>query len=200
VTLEHLAELILAGPARCGATRLVCVDGPAGAGKTTLAGAVAAAVERRGRTVTLVHLDDLLDGWDGLDAVGASAHRLLVEPWAEGRAGGYRRYDWNRAAFAEHHDVPPTDVAVLEGVGSGHPAFAGLVTLLVWVDAPEELRLARGLARDGADLEPQWRRWLDAENRLHARERTRERADVVVDGTGWSVPGLGGGVGLDERA
>jgi uridine kinase len=190
VRVEELADRVLAGPAVCGGSRLVCVDGPAGSGKTTLAGELAAAVGRRDRTVALVHLDDLLDGWDGLAEVGASAHRLLVEPWSQGRAGGYRRYDWHDQAVAEHHEVPPAAVAVLEGVGSGHPGFAALVTLLVWVEAPAELRLARGLARDGADLEPHWRRWMDDETRLHARERTRERADVAVDGTGWSVPGL----------
>lgn len=190
MTPEPLAERVLAGPARCGTTRLVCVDGPAGSGKTTLAAGLAGAVEARGRTVAVVHLDDLLDGWDGIDAVGRSAHRLLVEPWAEGRPGGYRRYDWHRAAFAEHHEVPPADVAILEGVGSGHAGFAELVTLLVWVEAPEELRLARGLDRDGAELMPQWRRWLVAERRLHALERTRARAHVVVDGSGRSVPRL----------
>jgi uridine kinase len=190
VTPAALAARVLAGPARCGGSRLVCVDGPAGSGKTTLAAALAGEVRRRDRTVEVVHVDDLLDGWDDLDAVGSSVQRLLVEPWARGRAGGYRRYDWHQAAFAEHHEVPPADVLVLEGVGSGHPGYADLVTLLVWVEAPEELRLARGLERDGADLEPQWRRWLAAERRLHARERTRERADVVVDGTGRSVRGL----------
>ncbi|HET6562647.1 MAG TPA: 4-amino-4-deoxy-L-arabinose transferase [Marmoricola sp.] len=190
MTPERLAELVLARPSRCGTTRLVCVDGPAGSGKTTLAADLAAAVEARGRTVAVVHLDDLLEGWDGLDEVGRSAQVLLVEPWAAGVPGGYRRYDWHRAAFAEHHEVPPADVAVLEGVGSGHPGFADLVTLLVWVEAPDELRIARGLERDGPELVPQWRRWLGAEQRLHARERTRERADVLVDGTGPSVPGL----------
>jgi uridine kinase len=190
VTPERLAERILEAPPRCGTTRLVCVDGPAGAGKTTLAAALAGAVEAVGRTTAVVHLDDLLEGWDGLDEVGRSAHRLLVEPWSTGRAGGYRRYDWHRAAFAEHHDVPPPDVAILEGVGSGHAGYADLVTLLVWVEAPEELRLARGLERDGPELMPHWRRWLVAERLLHAREGTRERADVVVDGSGRSAPGL----------
>jgi uridine kinase len=183
VTPEQLAERVLDAPARCGTTRLVCIDGPAGSGKTTLAAALAAGVEAHGRTVAVVHLDDLLEGWDGIDSVGRSAHRLLVEPWAEGHAGAYRRYDWHLAAFAERHEVPPADVAILEGVGSGSSGYGGLVTLLVWVEAPEELRLARGLERDGEELMPQWRRWLVAERLLHARERTRERADVVVDGS-----------------
>lgn len=45
------------------------------------------------------------------------------------------------------------------------------------------LRLARGLARDGADLEPAWQRWLVTEAAEFAREHTRARADLRVDGT-----------------
>jgi Holliday junction resolvasome RuvABC ATP-dependent DNA helicase subunit len=44
-----------------GATRLVCIDGPAGSGKTTLGTLVAASVGAQ-----LVHGDDLMAGWSGL--------------------------------------------------------------------------------------------------------------------------------------
>ena len=37
---------VLAGPARLGSTRLICVDGPAGSGKTTLASLLAATAGR----------------------------------------------------------------------------------------------------------------------------------------------------------
>ena len=52
----------------------------------------------------------------------------------------------------------------------------------MWVEAPADLRLARGLARDGAGLEPEWRRWLDTEAAEFAREGTRARADLRLDG------------------
>jgi hypothetical protein len=44
------------------------------------------------------------------------------------------------------------------------------------------MRLARGLARDGADLAAHWRRWQQSEAAHFAAEDTRARADLRVDG------------------
>ena len=174
--------LALRRPPRLGAARLLCIDGPAASGKTTLAGAVRRLAGERGLTVSLVHLDDLYHGWDGLPEVGGVLHRGVVEPLALGAPGRYRRYDWEQEAYAEEVTVPPADLVVLEGVGAGDPAYGDRVSVLVFVEAPEETRLRRGVERDGAALEHRWRAWLPQEAALHARHRTRERADLVVDG------------------
>lgn len=165
-----------------GAGRLVCVDGPAGSGKTTLAGRIGALAD-----APVVHMDDLYDGWDGLPRVGAQLDTLL-RPLAAGRAGSYRRYDWHAGAYAETVVVAPAPLLVLEGVGAGLAAYSSLVGVLVWVEAPPDVRLARGLARDGAEVEPHWRRWTLAEAEHFAADRTRERAHLVVDGTGARPP------------
>lgn len=54
----------------------------------------------------------------------------------------------------------------------------------MWVDAPPALCLERGVARDGEALRPEWLRWREQELEVFRREGTRNRADVVVDGTG----------------
>ena len=166
----------------------MCVDGPAGSGKTTLAAGLAALEPR----AVVVHTDDLLDGWDGLPGLAASLDRL-VGPLAEGADSCYRRYDWHAGRFAETVPVPWTPLLVIEGVGSGTRLLADRRTTLAWVSAPEDVRLARGLARDGADAEPHWRRWMVAEREHHATEGTRAAADVLVDGvtgTARTAPGL----------
>lgn len=168
-----------------GETRLACLDGPAGSGKTTLGRAVRDAAADLG-TVDLVHVDDLLDGWDGLDGAGRTVEEDVLAPVREGRPGRYRRYDWHAGRFAEEVLVPPVDLLVVEGVGSWRTSYASWVTTLVWLEAPRGLRLARGLARDGEALRPQWEAWLVAEESLFRRERTRERAHLVVDGGGGS--------------
>jgi hypothetical protein len=43
--------------------------------------------------------------------------------------------------------------------------------------------MARGIERDGDAFAPHWEQWAKDEAALFARERTRERADVIVDGT-----------------
>jgi uridine kinase len=169
-----VVDLLAARPATLGTGRLVCVDGPAGSGKTTLAAGLAA---RTGAGV--VHLDDLYAGWDGLATVAEHVLGVLA-PLAEDRPGRYRRWDWTLAARAEEHAVAPAPLLVLEGVGAGGLAWAPWCTVLVWVEADAETRLARGLARDGADLRAHWDRWMEQEQAVFARQRTRARADLVV--------------------
>jgi hypothetical protein len=77
---------------------------------------------------------------------------------------------------------------VLEGVGSGSRGHADLVTVLAWVDAPADLRLRRGLDRDGVALEARWRQWMLDEAHHFETEATAARADVLVDGTGLTGP------------
>ena len=166
------AVLALAGarPPTLGAGRLICLDGPSGSGKTTLAVALGAPV---------VHVDELIDGWSGLRTVDGPLEGLL-RPLAAGEPGAYRRYDWPAGAYAETVTVPPVPVLVLEGVGAGALAVADLVTVLVWMEAPLEVRRARGLARDGDDFAPHWDAWAAAESEHFARHGTRERADLVL--------------------
>jgi uridine kinase len=169
-----------------GSTRLVCIEGRAGSGKTTLGRALRDAAGELG-TSRLLHMDDMYEGWSGLG--GDLTERIdtgLLAPLREDLPGRYRRYDWHQARFAESHTVEPVDTLVLEGVGSGAAAYDDAITVLVWVEAPRALRIERGVARAGEQVLPHWMRWMDDEDALFARERTRQRADVVVDGTGES--------------
>ena len=182
-TATRLASSALAAPARLGKGRLVCVDGPAGSGKTTLADALVRALRAPPSvSVELLHMDDVYDGWAGLATGMATVATSVVEPLRAGLPGRYRRFDWHRHAYAEEHVVPPVDVLVVEGVGSGSSAYASATSLLVWLAAPPVVRLERGVERDGEHLREQWLAWREVEEAMFGRERTRERADVVVDG------------------
>lgn len=174
-----MLDLATSRPPTLGDTRLLSIDGPAGSGKSTVAASIAALEP----SAHVVHMDDLYDGWSGLESVSLQLS-TLVRPLALGRPGFYRRYDWHRGAFAETVDVEPPGLLVLEGVGSGRAELATMITVLVWVSAPRPLRRERGLARDGEALAPQWDRWMRQEDEHFAGQRTAERADVLVDGTG----------------
>ena len=177
--MTELADRLLAAPARLGAVRLVCVDGPAGSGKTTFAGRLAAVL---GPGTELVHMDDLYAGWT-LTGAAARLAAGVLRPLADGVPGAYHRYDWAARRFAaEPTPVPVPDVLVVEGCGSSPAQFDRWTTLRVWVEAPEELRLARGLARDGAEHESDWRAWQRSEAAWFAADHTRERAQLLVDG------------------
>jgi uridine kinase len=164
-------------PPTLGSAHLICLDGPAGSGKTKWAAGIAELAPE----ASVVHMDDLYPGWSGLPEVDAQLDGLL-RPLAENRPSSYCRYDWVAGEFAERVVVDPAPLLVVEGVGCGAVRSAELVTLLVWVEAPKQLRMERGIARDGDTFAPHWEQWAADEAEVFAREKTRERADVRIDG------------------
>ena len=155
----------------------ICIDGPSGAGKTTLARDVAADL-----AAPTVHMDDLYPGWDGLRAGTHRAQEWIVGPLTEGLPARYRRWDWVADRYAEWVQLPSSEVVVLEGCGSGALPAGKAASVLVWVEAEESVRKARGLARD-AGYGPFWERWAVQERRLYDADRTWERADLFLDTT-----------------
>ncbi len=179
LTVADLAARIRAAEPRLGRTRLVCIDGPAGSGKTTLAGRLADAL---GPDVAVVHVEDLYAGWTLTGAVARLCAGVL-RPIAEGRPGAHSRYDWHAGRFAaEPAAVPAAAVLLVEGCGSSPRVLDPWTTLRIWVEAPEPLRTERGLARDGEHLAEEWRRWQRVEAAEFAAQDTRARADVLLDG------------------
>lgn len=177
VAVADVLARVDASPVTLGDGWLVCVDGPAGSGKTTLAEALRAAARR---PTTVVHMDDLYEGWSGLAAAPERVRSCIVRPLADGRPATYRRYDWETGRWAEQHRIEPGGLLVLEGCGSGSASYADHVTVLAWVETSGRERLRRGIERDGAAMRERWLAWQRDEEALFARERTRQRADVVL--------------------
>lgn len=178
--MRELAARVRALTPRLGRSRLVLVDGPSGAGKTTYAERLADAL---GPTVQRVHTDDLLDGWDDQFTYWERLERQILTPLRHGAPGGYHPYDWNAGRFApEWITVWPAEVVIIEGVGSARAQGRGWASLTIFVDAPLAVRQARSLARDGAALEPYLRVWRKRESLHFAADATAHHADLLVLG------------------
>ncbi len=179
---DALAARVLDAPARLRASRLVCLEGRSGAGKTELAGWLSTAVELAGGgPVTVVHMDDVYAGWSGLASAGRLVWRMLVEPWLAGEHASLAAWDWNRGTRRDPGPLPLTPVVLVEGVGSWSQRYADAVSTLVWLDCDDHLRRDRALTRDGAAFAPRWQQWTADEQRLYVREQTRAHADVILD-------------------
>lgn len=164
-------------------TRLVCVDGPAGSGKSTLATQLAVEL-----ACQVVHLDDLYEGWEaGPDGGARRLREWVLEPLVAGHPGRYTRYDWLVGAYAEEHLVERAPFLVVEGCGAAARQVDPWAALRLWVEADDAERLRRGLERDGDGAREHWVRWMQDEVAHYAREQTRDRADVVLDGFGREV-------------
>ncbi len=158
----------------CGTSRVIAIDGPSGAGKTDLA-----ACWRDAPDTTVLHLEDLYPGWHGLEATPPVVAEMLAAV-ATGRDASAPGWDWEGDRPGGTVHLVPRPVIVLEGVGAAAGVIRPFLSLIVWVDAPPEVRHERAMARDGDTFAPWWQTWADQERRHFARELTRTHADVIV--------------------
>jgi uridine kinase len=161
-----------------GRTRVVAVDGRSGSGKTSLAAELSGALN-----APVVAVEDLYGGWDGLERGIDVLVSAVLGPLAEGRAARVPRYDWAVAGWGTPWLLEPPPVLVVEGVGAGAQRAAAYESVLIWMEAPASVRKKRALDRDGETFAPYWDAWAAQEDAMLARERTRQRADIVIDGT-----------------
>jgi uridine kinase len=185
---------------------LVAVDGPDGAGKTLLADDLATHVPGSVRA----SLDDFHHPRAHRHAAGrtgrtvwertydlAAIRRELLDPWRRGPGSSYRRR-WHDLVSDSAVDDPPRHVPergvlLVDGVFAQRPELADAWDLVVYVDAPDEVRVSRMAARDGVCSDPDHpdqRRYLEAQRIYQEACRPRESADLVVDNTDPDRPSL----------
>jgi uridine kinase len=168
-------RLALSRAPAAGRTRVIAVDGRSGAGKTSLARVLQAALG-----APVVALEDLYGGWDGLERGIDLLVSEVLEPLAAGRVALVPRYDWIAAAWGTPWGLEPPEVLIVEGVGAGARRAAAFESLLVWMEEPASVRKKRALDRDGETFAPYWDAWAAQEDAMLARERTPERADLIL--------------------
>lgn len=173
---RSLVDRILERPAP---VRLVAVDGPGGAGKSTFAARLEAAAADQ---AFVVHTDDFASAEEPINW-WPRMKSSVIDPIVAGRTGRFRRYDWNNRALAEWIVVPRRPIVIVEGVSSSRMEWHNRLAFVVWIETPPDARLGRGLERDGDDMRGQWIEWMAAEDRHFDRDGARERADLLVDGS-----------------
>ena len=167
---------------RTGRTRVVAIDGRSGAGKTVLAAGLQSELG-----APVVALEDLYGGWDGLERGIDLLVSEVLEPLNAGRAARVPRYDWVADAWGAPWVLEPPEILIVEGVGAGARRAAAYASTLVWVQAAASVRKKRALDRDGETFAPYWDRWAGQEDAMLTRERTPDRADVVIDAVNGNV-------------
>ncbi len=165
---------------------ITLVDGRSGAGKTVFATALA-----KERDATLLSIDDVYPGWDGLDAGSWLVYRDVIDAISQGKPAGYRRFDWDSYEFAEWVDVSPAKPLIIEGCGAIRKESARCATETVWLEAPEEVRVSRAFKRDGEGYAALWKRWALQEERFLAEHHSADLAATLYY-TGSSDPGTWG--------
>jgi len=160
IDVETLVVQILQRP---GPVRLVAIDGPGGAGKTTFAERLSAAADG----APIVHTDDFasadnpVDRWPRLLAE-------VIEPLSLGDCGRYQRYDWSTNTLAEWCTVERDGPSAVDQWES-------------WM-AAEDAHFARDTVRERADVIVDGRRQQDRERLPYVDPgRLREDIDHIID-------------------
>jgi uridine kinase len=161
-----------------GTTRLIAIDGWGGSGKSRLA----AELEKRLPSVTVVHTDDFAGphqpGWDW-----QRFSREVLDPLLADRPARFQRYDWDRDKLGEWRQVPAGGTVIVEGISSSRRELGPVWDFVIWVDCPRELRLRRGIERDGEALRWKWETvWMPEEEAYVRQQDPIGRANIVVDG------------------
>ncbi len=179
-SLARLAGEIRARPCSR-AVRLVAVDGRAGAGKSTVARALAAACG----DVPVLKVDGFLF-WGDIAGWWPRLEREALRPLLAGSPARFRVRDWANDPLGQGLDgwaeVVAADVVIVEGVTSSRQAIARDLVMSLWVETPGGERLRRGIARDGEQRRSLWIEWMALEEEFFGRDGAMARADYVVSG------------------
>jgi hypothetical protein len=180
-SLASLAGEIRARPCP-GPVRLVAVDGRAGAGKSTVARALARAC---GGGVPIIRVDDFLF-WRDIGSWWPRLENEALRPLLAGAAARFRVRDWASDPLGQGvggwAEVAAADVVIVDGVTSSRQAIAGDLVMALWVETPGDERLRRGIARDGEQRRPLWIEWMALEEEFFRRDGAMARADYIVCG------------------
>jgi len=162
--------------------RIVGVDGPSCAGKSTLAPAIAVDLG-----APMVEIDDFVS-WTNFAGWWPRFDAEVVRPLLEGRDATYQVRDWAGDelgdSLAGWKTVKWHPYVVFEGVTCTRLAVADSLACRVWVNTPADERMRRRIARAGESHWTLWQRWMIEEQRFFTADDTQSRADVIVDGTG----------------
>jgi uridine kinase len=184
--VDRIAAAVLAREPVSG-IRIVGVDGPSGSGKSHLAGRLAGAL-----SAPIVEIDDFVS-WESFAGWWPRFDAQVLAPLLAGKDAVYQVRDWSDwhgSSLGEWKTLPWSPTVIFEGVTCTRRDTIGWIGYAVWVEAPEDLRLARGLARDSAfaDAEDLWKRWMSEEELFFRSDGTRERADIIIDTSEHGLP------------
>lgn len=161
-----------------GKTVIVGIGGPGGSGKSTFAHRLSEHLDG----AKIVTTDDFSSWDDPLEGWRPRLIEQLLAPLADGRDASYQRYNWTERKLAEWRTITPDPIIILEGVNATCQLFEPYLAYKIWIDCPRDVRLARGLERDGQEAHQQWLDWMAEEDTYIEKEMPYLKADLIVDG------------------
>ncbi len=183
-------------------TVILGLDGPGGAGKSTLAQSLSDSLSAEGRNTVVFHIDDFIHPravryndaypqWEQYYYLQWRYDYFMREVIGKIKAGKplspIELYDKENDTYKlTAFDVPEGSVVIAEGVFLMREELAGAFDSVVYMDVPKETRLQRVLERDGYigsrdEIQKKYdERYFPAEDYYISTCKPTERADLVI--------------------
>ena len=178
--LPELVDKVNESSKKCGQTKIIVIDGPAGSGKTTLAKSLSGLLEY----CPIIHMDEIYEGWE--NALSPKTFKDLVEwiinPLLENNSIEYIKYDWNLEQRIEKVVINNSKVMIIEGVGSSSFEVSKHASLKLWIEVNKETGINRVLTRDGLHIQEQMKTWQSQESKFFIENNSKENSDIWIDG------------------
>lgn len=189
LSFKELAQQIVSVPSKH-RQRVIAIDGGGGAGKTTFASYLQQAIAGS----VIVKIDDfyrppqlrtpLLStkiinpnfDWDRL-------RTSVLEAVKENQEIRYQRYDFKAGTLSGEIISIPSDVTIIvEGVWSLQEAFRDFYDYRIWLEAPSDVRMERGVARDGEEYRKVWEEeWIPIDDSYKESHNPHLQVDCLID-------------------
>jgi len=161
---------------------IIGIDGRSGSGKTVLSKVLTENLVDD-HEVTVLRLEDIYPGWDGLRAGIDIFGKDVLPKLAAGEPATYPTWDWHAdggPAPGPEVTTEPSEVMICEGVGVGAREYREFLDVLIWLRVPDQVRYERAMSRDGETYRNHWDAWATQERRLLDRDQIYDAADLVL--------------------
>lgn len=178
IPLVDIAQWILEARRPAGmTTSIVSIDGCGGAGKSTLA----TSLSKHLHDCPIIHTDDFASWSNPLNWYRRMIEQVL-HPLRNNQSAVFQRYDWERRELVNWLTIDPTEFVLVEGVSSARKEFRPFLSFSIFVEADREIRLRRGLERDGQEAREQWLEWMRQEDQYLADHNPKSYVNVIAYG------------------
>jgi uridine kinase len=169
---------------------LIGIDGCGGSGKSTFAAELSESLE----AAPIIQIDDFYKPSQernrviGPNSIGWQFdwQRLeteVLEPLTTRGYAQYQRYDWMTDRLTETRNIRAESTIIIEGVYALRPELISYYDVRLWIECTKEIRLQRGIERDGEHARSQWEDdWMKEEERYILTCSPQLHAEKIIYG------------------
>ncbi|MFK5882728.1 MAG: (d)CMP kinase [Candidatus Izemoplasma sp.] len=172
-------------------SKIVAIDGFGGSGKSTLAKIIKGNLNN----IEIIHTDDFYKTKElrqsskgDFNCENYDYERLIkqvIEPFINNEKITFEKYDWTNDTVNGKYSISNDCILVIEGVQSLRKELINYYDYKIWVETPYDLRLNRGMNRDGEQFRELWvKEWMPSELEYKNDHLPHLNADIILSGEG----------------